>query len=89
MLSWLAWVGCASAVSAPALVPPPVPPPPPPQQQQHNVLYFIVDDLRPEFMTAYGQSQMLTPNVDKLAQSGTVFRNAHCQQAVCGPSRAR
>lgn len=57
-------------------------------QQQYNVLYFIVDDLRPEFMAAYGQSQMLTPNVDKLAQSGTVFVNAHCQQAVCGPSRA-
>ena len=53
-----------------------------------NVLYFIVDDLRPEFMAAYGQSQMLTPNVDKLAEAGTVFRNAHCQQAVCGPSRA-
>ena len=58
------------------------------KQQQYNVLYFIVDDLRPEFMAAYGQSQMLTPNVDKLAQSGTVFVNAHCQQAVCGPSRA-
>jgi len=56
--------------------------------KQYNVLYFIVDDLRPEFMAAYGQSQMLTPNVDKLANSGTVFANAHCQQAVCGPSRA-
>ena len=56
--------------------------------KQYNVLYLIVDDLRPEFMAAYGQSQMLTPNVDKLANSGTVFANAHCQQAVCGPSRA-
>eukprot|EP00937_MAST-01D_sp_MAST-1D-sp2_P003595 g3595.t1 len=55
---------------------------------QFNVLYIIVDDLRPEFLSAYGQSQMLTPNVDRLAQSGTVFTAAHCQQAVCGPSRA-
>ena len=54
----------------------------------YNVLYFIIDDLRPEFMQAYGQSQMKTPNVDKLASGGTVFVNAHCQQAVCGPSRA-
>jgi iduronate 2-sulfatase len=54
---------------------------------KYNVLYIIVDDLRPEF-GAYGQTQMLTPNIDKLAASGTLFNKAYCQQAVCGPSRA-
>eukprot|EP01047_Picozoa_sp_COSAG01_P005331 COSAG01_NODE_181_length_22873_cov_12.951392_9_plen_364_part_00 len=54
----------------------------------HNVLYFVVDDLRPEFLGAYGQKGMLTPNVDKLASEALVFNNAYCQQAVCGPSRA-
>ena len=29
-----------------------------------------------------------TPNIDKLASQGFVLENAHCQQAVCGPSRA-
>ena len=28
-----------------------------------------------------------TPNIDKLAENGTVFNNAYCQQSVCGPSR--
>ena len=49
--------------------------------------YLISDDLRPEF-GAYGQSKMVTPNVDRLAAEGTVFLHAYCQQAVCGPSRA-
>lgn len=35
----------------------------------------------------YNQKVMHTPNIDKLASSGTVFRKAYCQQAVCGPSR--
>ena len=55
---------------------------------KRNVLYFIADDLRPEFAAAFGQKQMLTPNVDKLASEGLVFNAAYCQQAVCGPSRA-
>ena len=54
----------------------------------NNVLYFVVDDLRPEFMSAYGQSQMKTPNLDSLANSSLTFAHAYCQQAVCGPSRA-
>jgi hypothetical protein len=52
-----------------------------------NVLYLVSDDLRPE-LGAYGQRQMKTPNIDKLAADGTVFLNVFCQQAVCGPSRA-
>ena len=50
--------------------------------------YFVADDLRPEFLGGYGQEQMITPNVDKLAAESLVFNFAYCQQAVCGPSRA-
>ena len=57
-------------------------------QTKMNVLYFISDDLRPEFMEAYGQAEAITPNVDKLARESLVFNSAYCQQAVCGPSRA-
>ena len=59
-----------------------------PAAAKHNVLYFIADDLRPEFLGPYGQVQLKTPNVDKLASEGLVFNAAYCQQAVCGPSRA-
>ena len=44
---------------------------------KYNVLYLIADDLRPEIAGGYGQSQMHTPNIDKLAASGTVFEKAY------------
>ena len=51
-----------------------------------NVLHLISDDLRPQ-LGAYGQSAMLTPNLDGLANSGLVFDTAYTQFAYCAPSR--
>lgn len=56
-------------------------------QEKTNVLFIAVDDLKP-LIGAYGQEFMKTPHMDQLANSGVLFTNAHCQQAVCGPSRA-
>lgn len=53
---------------------------------RRNVLFIAVDDLRPE-LGCYGQSHIKSPNIDRLAEQGTVFLRAYCQQAVCGPSR--
>ena len=52
-----------------------------------NILFIPVDDLRPE-LGAYGDSTILTPNMDRLARQGVSFSRAYCQQAVCNPSRA-
>lgn len=52
-----------------------------------NVLFIGIDDLRPE-LGCYGSDIAVTPNLDKLASEGLLFENAHCQQAICGPSRA-
>ncbi len=52
-----------------------------------NILFLPVDDLKP-LLTCFGAAGVLTPNIDRLAQRGMVFRNNMCQQAVCGPSRA-
>lgn len=35
-----------------------------------------------------GAIKIPTPNIDRLAQKGTLFTNAHCQAPICGPSRA-
>lgn len=51
-----------------------------------NVLFIAVDDLRPE-LGCYGINQIKSPNIDRLAQKGTLFNRAYCQQAVCSPSR--
>ncbi|MDF7824051.1 sulfatase [Pontiellaceae bacterium B12227] len=52
-----------------------------------NILFIAVDDLKP-MLGCYGDTDILTPNIDKLAERGTVFLNNACQQSVCGPSRA-
>ena len=54
--------------------------------QKPNVLFIAVDDLRTE-LGCFGASHMHTPNIDRLAAQGMVFRHAYCQQAVCAPSR--
>lgn len=57
------------------------------EQKKPNILFIAVDDLKP-MMGCYGDSLIKTPNLDQLAKTGVVFTNAHCQQAVCAPSRA-
>ncbi len=51
-----------------------------------NILFIAADDLRPQF-NCYGHSEMITPNVDDLADRGMVFERAYCQAAVCRASR--
>ena len=53
---------------------------------QYNVLFIIVDDLRP-LLGCYGHPEMHTPNIDRLAQRGTLFNQAYCQNPLCSPSR--
>ena len=55
--------------------------------QRPNILFVIVDDLRPE-MGCYGNPDIKTPHFDAFAQRSMVFSNAYCQNASCAPSRA-
>ena len=52
-----------------------------------NVLLIIADDLNCD-LGAYGNLDVTTPNIDRLAARGLLFENAHCQYPWCGPSRA-
>ncbi|WDR05228.1 sulfatase-like hydrolase/transferase [Devosia rhodophyticola] len=59
--------------------------------RQPNFIFIIADDHRFESL-GFNCSEVETPNLDRLAKSGVVFDNAHCQgslhPAVCVPSRA-
>ncbi|MDM1294024.1 sulfatase-like hydrolase/transferase [Sphingobacterium sp. N143] len=52
-----------------------------------NVIYIYADDLGFGDLSSYGAQQIETPNLDKLAKSGTRFTNAHSSSATCTPSR--
>ena len=53
----------------------------------YNVLFIALDDMNTE-VGCYDSTTAITPNIDRLAERGTVFRYAYAQQAVCNPSRA-
>ncbi len=55
--------------------------------QKPNVLFIVVDDLRPE-LGCYGKDYIKSPNIDRIAAQGMVFNRAYCQQAVCSPTRS-
>ena len=55
-------------------------------QAKPNVLMIAIDDLRPA-LGCFGDKTAITPNIDRLAKWSMVFNQAHCQQAVCCPSR--
>lgn len=52
-----------------------------------SVLFIIADDLRDYVGWMGGHPQSLTPNMDRLAKMGMRFTNAHCNYALCNPSR--
>ncbi|MEQ8765755.1 MAG: sulfatase [Planctomycetota bacterium] len=58
-----------------------------PSHERTNVLFIIVDDLRPE-LGCYGSEIAKTPHLDRLADRAMLFERAYCQAALCNPSRA-
>lgn len=56
-------------------------------KKKPNILFLIVDDLRPQ-LGCYGYEQIISPNIDKLADEGILFTESFCQVPVCGASRA-
>lgn len=53
-----------------------------------NFLFIMVDDLN-DWIGAMGvHPDVQTPHIDRLAESGSLFLNAHCPAPICGPSRA-
>ncbi len=53
-----------------------------------NIVIIFTDDLGYGDIGSFGAKGYETPNLDKLARQGTVFRNFHVAQAVCSASRA-
>jgi arylsulfatase A-like enzyme len=48
----------------------------------------MADDLGFGDLGCYGQNSIQTPNIDRLAAEGTLFRTAYAGCTVCAPSRS-
>jgi arylsulfatase A-like enzyme len=57
-----------------------------------NILFFFADDMRYDTISALGNDEIITPNLDKLVACGTSFTQMHIPSgtsgAVCMPSRS-
>lgn len=55
---------------------------------QPNILYIMADQLAAPLLKMYNKnSQIKTPNLDKLAEKAVVFDSAYCPSPLCAPSR--
>lgn len=55
---------------------------------QPNILFICSDQHSWRFTGYAGHPLVQTPNLDRLAERGTVFESAYCGSPVCVPSRA-
>lgn len=59
------------------------------KHKQPNILFIAIDDLNDWVSPLEGNKQAITPNMDKLTNSGAmVFKNAVTPAPICGPSRS-
>ena len=55
---------------------------------QPNIVFLLTDDQRWDALGAMGNAWIQTPQLDKLANEGVLFRNAYVTTAICCISRA-
>lgn len=49
----------------------------PTMDRRPNILLFVYDTLRPDYLSCYNQDSMMqTPNIDRVANDGSLFENA-------------
>ena len=53
-----------------------------------NVLLILSDDQSSPYLGCYGNKDLTTPNLDKLAREGMIFTQAYTAASQCVPSRA-
>lgn len=56
--------------------------------KRRNILLLITDQQRFDALGCYGNPDIKTPNLDRLAARGTLFETCYVQNPICSPSRA-
>ena len=58
------------------------------KSEKPNVLLILTDDQGSIDVNCYGSADLLTPNMDRIANRGVRFTNFYAGAPVCSPSRA-
>ncbi len=74
----LIWSGCQDKTSSKETCAPVKP----------NIIFIMADDLGYHDLGCYSQTQIKTPNIDRLAQEGMRFTNCYAGSPVSAPSRS-
>lgn len=53
-----------------------------------NIILFMSDNQPADLLGCYGNDEVQTPHLDRLAEGGVRFDNAFCVNAMCSPCRA-
>ncbi|MEO5683660.1 MAG: sulfatase [Chitinophagaceae bacterium] len=53
-----------------------------------NILIIFSDDHAYQTISAYGSTLMQTPNIDRIAKEGAIFKKVFVTNSLCAPSRA-
>jgi len=57
-------------------------------QNKPNIVIFLADDLNQQDLGCYGNTDVKTPNIDRLAREGKQFNRAYAAAPICTPSRS-
>jgi arylsulfatase len=57
-------------------------------QRKPNILFFLPDQHRPDWLGINTDLPLRTPNLDRLSRKGVTFTKAHTPSPVCAPARA-
>lgn len=57
------------------------------ESERPNIVWIVCEDLNP-ILGCYGDKVAKTPNIDKLAETGIVFRHAYANAPICAPARS-
>ena len=71
--------GGADSAAAPSAAAPPTRP---------NIVLLLADDLASWMLGCYGNQEIRTPNIDRIAAAGVRFANSFVTSPICSASRA-
>lgn len=57
------------------------------QDRKPNIIFILADDLGYGDLGCYGQRQLRTPHIDRMAREGVRFTDCYSGATVCAPSR--